>query len=345
MEVFPVGAKKIKDGQLFFTVAGLPYVFAFTPPNLSFWQFLSASHLQIFVALLLCMVGIIVGCGGGIALSQKKLIKYRSLTKKQKLKLHRFEGEKRELAHQLDASKKLSTLKERSQQKIQLLLCCLHANYRETAACAQAINKMTSNLTLDKVGYDEHMNQIHQMSQDSSIILNRLVNGFPTRVADEKVDIVQCLENIKMIFLPQLTEMSIQFEMKGKIQSPISLDKTLFEIVLHNIFQIIIDRFIENNTFKIDLRDNSSIEILFRDDGYDIKNRICSANHNLDIDNILFLGKTQLQDLINGLGWIITFQGDGESLNTIVLSIPKSLKNHSVDQKVISILDFKPHVK
>ena len=165
------------------------------------------------------------------------------------------------------------------------------------------------------------------------------------RAVNEKVDIVQCLKNIKTIFLSQLTEMNVQFEMRGRICSQISLDKTLFEIVLFNIFQIIIDRFIENNSFKIDLRDNSSIEIRFQDNGYDIKNRICSANHNLNIDNILFLGKDRLQNLINELGWMIIFQQKEGSLNTIILSIPKNLKDHSIIQKVINILDFKPHVK
>ena len=273
----------------------------------------------------------------------RSIIRHKALKSKIKISNSNIEC----LQKNLEEVQSLSRLKETSQQKVQDLLCCLHSNYRETAARAQVINKMTSTLSLNKSDHNmlDHMDQIHQMSQDNSVILNRLITGFPMRAVNEKVDIVQCLKNIKTIFLSQLTEMNVQFEMRGRICSQISLDKTLFEIVLFNIFQIIIDRFIENNSFKIDLRDNSSIEIRFQDNGYDIKNRICSANHNLNIDNILFLGKDRLQNLINELGWMIIFQQKEGSLNTIILSIPKNLKDHSIIQKVINILDFKPHVK
>lgn len=343
VKVLSVGEKTSKEGQLSFTVSGLPYIVVLTRPGLSFWEYISASKVQIFTTLFLCMAGIIGGVGGGIGLNQKKLSKYRSLTQNQRVKLLRLEEEKDELAHQLMTSRRILKLKKQANTYREHLFAGIQHRYRQMAGQAQAIFKMTSKLILDETGNSKLMKEIHSISQESNSVLTRLINGFPMRGVEDNIDILESIENIRGAFLPEMTELNVKFEIKGKLKTFPPIDQAIFEIVLHNIFRVVVDRLASRNVFRIELKTGNPIEIAFYDDGFDVEDKLHS-NDDHENENIMCLSKGRLREFITNLGWNITFQKEGELLNSISLFIPATVDKKKLPDNVVNLFDFGSHV-
>lgn len=342
VEVFPVGEKKIKEGLLSFIVAELPYIFVLNSPGLLFGDYISASKWQIFTTLFLFMAGIIGGAGGGVALCQMKLSKYRSLTQNQRVKIQHLEKGKEELTHQLAASQHLVKLHNLSKCYVDFLFTNLQHRYRQMAGQAQAIYKMTSKLIQDEAGNSKLMQDIHFISQEGNTVLRRLINGFPMRGSEESIDILECIENVKSVFLPEITELNVKFEVKGKLKAVPPLDQAVFEIVLHNIFKMVIERLASRNLFKIELKAGDPLQIVFYDDGFDLEDRI-HPNDDPETENVMCLSKSRLKEFITNLGWDVSFQKEGELLNSISLFIPQAVDKKKLPDNVINLFDFESH--
>jgi hypothetical protein len=140
-------------------------------------------------------------------------------------------------------------------------------------------------------------------------------------IVSEPIEVIQCLDNVTVIFRPQLLEMNVNFSIKGRTSTNIDLDKTIFEVILHNIFNIIMKRFLSNRTFTIELKESKALELSFSDNGDDVICGLESIHQNI-LDSILCLEREKLQDLINLLGWTINFQNVAGTINIITLSIP-----------------------
>lgn len=207
---------------------------------------------------------------------------------------------------------------EASQEMKSSLLTNLHHHYRHMAAQAHAINLMTSKFEI----YDKKIYPKEELPEDSNV-LNLLIKGFPMSLVIEPIEVIQCLEDIKVIFRPQLLEMNVNFSIKGRKKITMNLDKIIFEVVLHNIFNLIMKRFLNHRTFTIEFKERESLEICFSDNGDEVTCGLESI-HRKTLENILCLERETLQDLINWLGWTINFQTIEGVINIIKLSIPKN---------------------
>lgn len=345
-EIHVVSAQghNLSNKNFYFTVKNFPYAFIghLSPPN--FWQFLCDIKFQVLIWMIFSCAIFLMGEVAGSLLSSKLLMKSRAQAKKSDKRFKIEENAKEILQKKFDVSQNLLKLKDFSQREILLLVERLLTNYQQMAGQAQAINKMTSKLISEAAENNEQMKEILKVSEDSNAVLTFLINGFPMKAVEESVDILKCLENIKMIFLPKITEMSVQFKIKGEIKSPVHFDKTIVEIVLHNIFYIIIDRLAMNSTFEIELKDQDSMGIIFRDNGYDLMGKSHWARQHQNMNNIFFMDKKRLQNFISWLGWKILFKTE-EDLNIIELSIPRALKNDAINSNVINLFDFNSHAK
>lgn len=342
IEVLPSGAELKGGNPQSFTVDDIPYEFVLNKPGLSFVEFLESFQFQIITSFLLCIVGILAGITSGIAFSHKKLIKYRFQIQKQKNELYLMEDQKRDLTQQVTFVRQLLKLKDKSKEYSEFLIASLQNRYRQMAGQAQAISELTSRLIKDETGNNKLMKDIYSISQESNSVLNRLKNGFPMRGFADEIDIAECINNVRSIFFPEMMELNTKFEVKGKIINSPKLDQAVFEIVLHNIFRIIIERLSPDNTFKIELKDGDPLQITFYDNGFDPEDKFQFAE-NSDVENIMSLSKNRLREFLAHLDWKIEFQKESELLNSITLSIPKARVERKLPDNVINMFDFGSH--
>lgn len=345
IRVLPENRRSIKNDGLSFNVAGLPYIFVLNHPLPSFGQFLLECKFQIFLAFILSAASLIIGMSIIALLNKKRLMKYRLLTQSLKKKLKEIEGEKIIQTNTILAQQNLLQLKDHSKKETALLFAALQERYRQMAGQAHAINLLTSKLILEEAGKDKLMQEIHSVSQEGNTILRRLIDGYPMRGIEENIDILSCIDDIKALFLPEITEKNVKIEIMGKIKAYPNIDKMIFQIILHNIFHMLMGRLIKKNVIKIDLKDADPLQLIFYDDGYDVENKVYQISNTPGADNILCLDKQKLKEFISYLGWEISFQTEGEFLNSIVLSIPLTIRERILPDNVVNLFDFKPHVQ
>lgn len=345
MSIVPEQEQNLKEGQLSFQVMEIPYVFVYTPPTLSFLQFIFIFKTQIIVAFVFGFIVLLSGITIGAFLRQKILLRQHLINHRLKEKLKAFKEEKINQGNQLAAYQHLAKLNEQSKQAIYSLFTNLQDRYRKMAAQAHGINEITSKMILQEAGNEKLMKDVHGISQESNTILRRLVSGFPMREIEEPIDIFQSLEKLKTIFLPEMTKLSVALEIKGKIKTPPRFDRTIIEIVLHNIFYMIVDRLSKNSTFKIEVRGENPIQIIFYDDGYDVGEKIHIVDNNPKPENVLCLDKNKLKELVGCLGWDISFQGEEDFLNSVTLTIPAVLDEQMLPSNVVNLFNFKPYAE
>ncbi len=333
--------KNVAFDQPYFKVMGLPYAFVLNRDLPSFWQFLYEYKFQVFFTLILGTLLLFIGLGIGGSLSRKILLKQHLLIQRRREKLKIIEHEKADLVIQLNSTKNLLNLEEKAQKNRDLLFNNLQERYRQMASRAQAINTLTAKLISEDESNDGLMKEIHTISQESNIVLRRLINGYPMKEIEENIDILESIKHIKTIFLPKLIERNVQFEIIGKIQKFPIVDKIILEIVLHNIFHIVMGRLLKDNVFKIEFKGQDPLQITFYDNGYDIEEKIRSVKNNAESENILCLSKKGLGEFISYLGWNVYFQNEGALLNSITLSIPLVFNEKIIPQNVIKLLDYK----
>ncbi|OJW54583.1 MAG: hypothetical protein BGO67_10580 [Alphaproteobacteria bacterium 41-28] len=343
--IFSDKGTNLKNSQFSFKIPGFPHVFAYTPPYFSFWHFLLMHKIQILLAFVFGLIFLLSGIAAGLLLRQKIIIKHYSLIHKLKEKLKNFEEKHRKIINQLVASQHLLKLNEQSQKETHSLFANLQDHYRKMAAQAQGINEITSRMILEEAGNEKLMHDIHSISQESHTILRRLSTGFPMRGIEEEINIMQSLENVKTMFLPQITKLNITFEIKGQVKTPLRLDRTIVETIFHNIFHMIMDRIAKNGTFKIEIGGDDPIQILFYDDGYDLERKIHIVETHPQPENIFCLDKNKLREFIGCLGWEIFFHKKDDLLNSIELAIPRDFKEKVLSGNVINLFDYKTYVK
>lgn len=343
IDIYP--EKGFTNNQPSFTIFNLPYVFVLNHKPLSFWRFLLAFKLQILSTLVFGIVLLFTGMATGLSFNQKLLMKWSALNQRLKGKLKALEEEQTTLGAQLLASQNFLKLKENSRKETKLLMTTLEERYRQMAGQAQAINLLTSKLILEEAKNDKLLKEIHAISQESNTILRKLVNGYPIRGMEEGAHVSDCLDRIKAIFLPEIIEKNVRVEILGNIKTYLSIDRLAFELVLYNVFQLVMDRCIKNNRFKIELKEEDFPQITFYDDGYDIEEKLHKINNKPPQDSILCLDKKRLRDFIGYLGWEVSFQNEGTLSNSIKLSIPPAINESAFPSNVVNMFDFKPYAQ
>lgn len=323
-----------KKAAYFFTVSNFPYVFVLNQESFSFKEFLCEYTLQILSSLAFGLFALVVGLIAGGLFRYKSVLKSRSLTQS-------FKKEKIHLSNQLVTAQALADLKETSKKASFLLMSDLQNRYRHMASQAQSINTVTSKLIAEASGNNKSLKNIHQVSQESTAILRWLANGYPMKETEEYTHLLPSLETIKTIFLPEIKERDIRFEIKGKANIPLSIDRLTFELVLHNIFHIIMGRLNKKNLFKITIKENTHIDLIFYDNGYNIKTTTSKFLNHETPENILFLERNKLRALIACLGWELFFQSERGPLNSIKLSIPRIFQEKRAADNVVNLLDFR----
>ena len=324
-----------------FKVLNFPYIFVLNSSPLSFKAFLLGFKWEILSALAFGIALLLIGVAGGTFFKHKIIMKYRALNQQLRETLRAFEKENADLSTQLVISRNLLKLKDQAKKGTALLLNTIQDRYRQMAAQAQSIHILTSKLIAEEAGNDKLLNEIHSVSKDSTTVLARLIDGYPAKEIEEEIDVLHSIEVIKMIFLPELIERNITFEIKGKIKTLPSIDKLTFEIILHNIFHIVMGRLNKNNLLKIELKEKNSLQIIFYDNGYNIEEKLHIVKNSRDLEDILRLGRNRLREFTNYLGWELLFQSGKGSLNSIKLSIPQAFQKKSFPSNVVSLFDFR----
>lgn len=340
IEIIYEREQDLSKERLFFKIPELPYIFSLTQGIPSFWQFLWSFKVQTLSTLLFILASFLMGVAKGISFHRRRLIRQTKLGKKLKRMYGTLEKENQSLDIQLIGLQDLVKLKERSKEGVHRLFNVVQERYQKMAIQAQAINTLISNLILEEAKNDTLLQKIHEISHESTLVLRHLVRGFPMKDDEETVDIMECIETIKTIFLPEIITRNSTFEIKGKIKKGFLVDKNILEIVLHNIFYMIVDRLNKNNLFKIVISENDALQLTFFDDGYDVEARKQNLRAPLE-ESILRLQKKELREFISHLGWQLSFQKKNKSLNVIKLLIPQENIGKPFTTNVVNFLKFK----
>jgi hypothetical protein len=211
------------------------------------------------------------------------------------------------------------------------------------ASEAHAFNVVTSKLIAKEGINNENIKRIYQITQESNAILRCIFTGYPLKAIEENIDVAQFVEKIKVVYLPEIFERNVRIKIKNKPKSNAYIDKANLELVLHNVFHLILKRFNQNNRLLIEIKDEDPLQILFQDDGYEVDEHIQKINAGLSAANSLALTKKQLQEYIGILGWEISFKRGRKGWNVVNLSIPHSFKEKDLPANVVNLLDYKGH--
>ncbi|MBX9786109.1 MAG: hypothetical protein K2Y08_02105 [Alphaproteobacteria bacterium] len=343
--IFQVDKTEQAKNQLSFKIEHLPYVIVVSGSTFTFWQFLLESKLQILSVMLLSLAVLFVGILTGAFAMQRMFVKQRAFIHKIQEKLKGLNKKISELNLQLIFSQNLLKRKEVAQKSRGFLINSLNQRYRQMAGQAQAINMWTSQLILEEAQNDHLLQKIHNVSQEGTTVLRHLVNGFPMKFIEEEIDLLECIEKIKEIFLPEIIEKNVNIEVKGSIQKPPRVDKVIFKIILHNIFHIVMDRLSKNGVFIIEITKGTPLQLSFHDSGYDIEPKIQLVKDPSPPEDILCLDRLRLEGLASFLDYKLSFENTGILTNTIELTFPIFLEESERPSNVVNLFDSKAHEK
>lgn len=343
--IFPENKKTIPESQLTFKVKNLPCVFGINQSPPTFLQFIFSAKVQILFVFALMVVVLLLGSAMGSYLNKKLLLKQRGLNKKLKETLKFSEEKTLKISGQLVDRETLIQHKDKAKKLKNELFVSVNERYRQMAAQAQSINVLTSKLILEEADNDHLLKEIHSVSQEGTTVLRQLVDGFPMKEKVEEIDVLKALTKIKALFLPELTELNISFTIKGAIKTPLQADQMTFDLAIYNIFRVIIERLSKNNMFEIEINDHDPFQVTFYDNGYDLEERVHKIKSTEKIGNILWLNKGRLKEYVNYLGWEISFQKGKQLLNSIKLSIPRTVRTTELPENVINLFDYKPYAQ
>lgn len=335
-------AELIKN-PLSFKIEYLPYVVMVNGHSFTVWQFLWESKFHFFSILLLSLMVFFVGTAAGISIMQRTFSRQRAFINRLQGKLKNLEKQINDIGTQLAASKNLIKRREHSQKELHLLKVFLTDRYRHMAGQAQAINMWTAQLILEEAQNDHLLKKIHSISQEGTSVLRQLANGFPMKFLEEEIDVIECIEDIKEIFLPEMIEKNINFEIKGRIQKFPWTDKVIFKIILHNIFYIVMDRLSKNGMFIIELKKDTPLQISFYDSGYDIGPKIQLVKDPLPPEDVLCLERSRLVEFTSYLNFKLSFESAGILTNTIKLTFPMLLEESERPSNVINLFGNKTY--
>lgn len=330
-----------RDNLFAFNLLNLPYVFVLNKTPLSFKEFLVDFKWQIFSALAFGIALLLGGIAVGTFFKHKILISYRALNQQLKEALRISKDEKAAFSTQSLMSQNILRLKDQAKKELIFISNSLLARYHQMATQAQSTTILTSKLIAEEADNNKSLKEIHAASKESTKALGQLIKGYPNTEVEESIPVLQSIENIKKIFLPEIIERNIILEIKGKVKTLPYIDKLTFEIVLHNIFHMIMSRLGQNNLFKINLKESNSLEIIFHDNGYDIEPKPYKLKNIHDYEDILRLTISGLRDFTNYLGWEISFQKEN-SLNSVRLFIPQAFQENFLTSNVVNLVDFRP---
>ncbi len=337
MSIIPEKQVDVKDNPFAFKLSNLPYVFAINKAPLSFKVFLFEYKWQIFSAMSFGMALFLMGISGGSFLNRRKMVKYQKETRSLKVKIKILQKENAEFSSQLLISQNLHKLKDQAKKETSLFSHMLHERYRQMMMQVKSINMVVTKLISEDAGQDKLLKEIGTISRESISVLDKLIRGYPAKESEDALAVLKSIETIRNIFLPEFVEKNISFEIKGKLKEAPFIDRLTFEIVLHNIFHLVMGRLNKNNSFEIDLKESESLEIIFSDDGYDIEAKLHQVKNSQEHADIFRLTKYNLKDFIAYLGWEIQFQSPENAFNIIKLTIPRAFQAGSFSDNVISL--------
>lgn len=343
--IFPVGKTEQAKNKLSFKIEYLPYVIVVSGSHLTFWQFLLESTLQISSVLLLSVAVLFVGMFTGAFTMQRSFVKQRAFIRRLQGNLQGLNKKISELNLQLVFSQNLLKREETSRKLRSFLINSLNQRYRQMAGQAQAINMWTSQLILEEAQNDHLLQKIHNVSQEGTTVLRQLVNGFPMKFIEEGIDLLECIERVKEIFLPEIIEKNVSVELKGRIQNSPRVDKIIFKIILHNIFHIVMDRLSKNGVFIIEITKGPPLQLSFHDSGYDIEPKIQLVKDSSPPEDILCLDRLRLEEFASFLDYKLSFENTGILTNTIELTFPILLEESERPSNVVNLFDSKAYGK
>ncbi len=333
---------EVKKYPLFFKIDHLPYAVVASSASFTFWQFLREFTVHLFSILFLSLLVFFVGITTGISTMRRTFVKQRAFIHRLQDKLKNSDKKHSDVGLQLTASQNLSKRREHSLKARDLLRNSLTQRYRQMAGQAQAINMWTSQLILEEAQNDHLLKKIHHVSQEGTTVLRQLVNGFPMKFIEEEIDVLECIHSVKEIFLPQMIEKNVDFKIKGKVEKPPQVDKVIFEIILHNIFHIVMDRLSKEGVFIIDLKKGPPLQIRFHDSGYDIGPKIQLVEGLHPPEDILCLDQARLEEFTTYLDYKLSFESTSILTNTIKLTFPLVLEESERPSNVINLFG-EPH--
>jgi len=321
----------------------IPFTLVFSPKIPSFWGFFNDNRAEIGLVLLFGLIVFLAGLSKGRILGGNQTTRLRKRTKELALKLRANEDERQNIAQQLITLQKAAQLKDSSDIQMKNLSVNIQQRYQGMVKHAQAINHLTSKLIAEVGGNNKALNEIRSIAQENTVVLRNLTNGYLMKDEEEHIDLLESIENIKAIFLPEIHEKNVSVEVTNMSKIKPQIDRVIFEIIVYNILRLIMGRLIQNNTIKINITGKDPIKITFQDDGYDVGETIEKITQAQEIEQIWTMNKKTLMGYAQYLGWEIAFVNKSIQSNVIEFLLYTGLKREKLPSNVVSLFECTAH--
>jgi hypothetical protein len=136
-------------------------------------------------------------------------------------------------------------LQEIAKQNHKTLVEGLQERYHYMVSQALAIVSVSSKLTQIDDAF-RVLDDLCQITQETSLPLQRMVKGYPMPAKHEKVEIGKSLAFVQSIFMPKIVENGIKLETHGDLDHSLYTDKIILQIILYNLLQMAIRRIYKN---------------------------------------------------------------------------------------------------
>ena len=292
----------------------------------SFIDYMNEYRFTIFYVGLLILISVCIGKIVGSSLKAAQL-------KKQILKIRGLEDDGKELSQQnvslnseVDRLRSIVRTKDKATRKKLLLYNTIYDRYKEMAAQALAMTSVANKLSSANSHLDKTWQEIEDISHATELTLQSMLKGFIAASTNDDIDALNSLEQCKEYFLSDIIEknLTLDIEAEGDEDFAIQFDKDVLHLILFNIFNICINRLMDNGSLRIKVRKQDHLEICFIDNGYDIEDKLKEIKSAPQLTESIILNKAALRDFVTTLGWKLYFHHTDDGFNIIELHLLKN---------------------
>ena len=294
--------------------------------------FLGMSHLAFFdpLAPLFCFLACFF-CWGGAWFEKCFPIRRRHVLLKKKA---------HQQAVQLATLRGILKSKNEQEKKIRVLFSEIQKRYRRISAHILGYNRLMAKLFSQEKGVTSTSPKIFSLLEQSETLLANLSRGNLMMDGEELSDFMDCFAKVYRQFLPEILERKLLIKIKGRLKSPLLLDRLMIEIVLHNLFEKTMNDSLNKGRVHIEIQNTRPVQIMFSNNGWDLEDTLCDIQPARIKEDLLHMSKKRLQAFASFSGWCISFpEAKRPFHNAILLSIPYG---EAIQQptNVISLSDF-----
>lgn len=209
------------------------------------------------------------------------------------------------------------------------------SGFQQMAAEGHKTNSIVTNFLLQESVENHAVGEILKMTMQANQKLKYIASGYLDESNEKLVNLKGALESSLEAFQQKITCKNIDVAIEDRYNKSVSIDSGALHIVIYNILQCILGKFLSHLKIELDGSNELGVSIVFKDDRH-----VSVTAQETDVGrDILSLSKQQLSELTMIMGWKVSFEMEGERTKT-TLWLPV---NAMVQGNVVSFKEYRKH--